>query len=80
MEHKQKRKYRPLSDEVLQVLKSDLKKVVLFIIDEVSMISNVTLTYIHLRLCEKFDTGEDENGWFGKKYIVVSGISHSFHH
>lgn len=39
VEHKQTPKYKPLSDEVLQVLRSDLKEVVLFIIDEVSMIS-----------------------------------------
>ncbi|CAH2097415.1 unnamed protein product [Euphydryas editha] len=73
VEHKQTPKYKPLSDEVLQVLRSDLKEVVLFIIDEVSMISNVTLTYIHLRLSEIFDTSDDQNGWFGKKHLVVFG-------
>lgn len=73
VEHKQTPQYKPLSDEVLQVLRSDLKDVVFFIIDEVSMISNVTLTYIHLRLSEIFDSGEDENGWFGKKHMLVFG-------
>ncbi|KYN30713.1 hypothetical protein ALC56_14957 [Trachymyrmex septentrionalis] len=43
-------KYKPLADHVLKVLRADLKDVVLFIIDEVSMISNLTLLYIHLRL------------------------------
>lgn len=73
VEHKQTPKYRPLSDEVLQVLRSDLKDVVLFIIDEVSMISNITLAYIHMRLAEIFNTIDEENGWFGKRHIVVLG-------
>jgi len=37
-----------LSDHVLKVLRADLKNVVLFVIDEVSMISNLILMYIHL--------------------------------
>lgn len=37
------------------------------------MISNVTLTYIHLPLSEIFDTSDDQNGWFGKKHLVVFG-------
>lgn len=73
VEHKQTPKYKPLSDEVLQVLRTDLKTVELFIIDEVSMISNVTLAYINLRLCEVFDTSDVEDGWFGKKHILVLG-------
>lgn len=56
---------------MLKVLKSDLKEVVFIIKDEVSMISNVTLTYIQLRLSEIFDTNDEQNGRFGKKHIVV---------
>lgn len=73
VEHKQTPKYRPLSDEVLQVLRSDSKDVILFIIDEVSTISNITLAYIHMRLVEIFDTIDEEIGWFGKRHIVVLG-------
>jgi len=39
-------KYKQLADHVLKVLQADLKDVSLFIIDEVSMISNLTLLYI----------------------------------
>lgn len=35
-----------------------MEDVILIIIDEISMISNITLTYINLRLCEIFDTGD----------------------
>ncbi|CAG5047433.1 unnamed protein product [Parnassius apollo] len=42
-------------------------------IDEVPMISNVTLAYINLRICEVFDTSDVEDGWFGKKHILVLG-------
>lgn len=40
-----------------------------------SMISNVTLAYINLRLCEVFDTSDVEDGWFGKKtYLSAWGF------
>ncbi|XP_074099923.1 ATP-dependent DNA helicase PIF1-like [Cotesia typhae] len=41
----------------------------LFIIDEISMVSNITLIYIHLRLVEIFDVDD----WFGGKHVVVFG-------
>jgi len=53
-----------LSDHVLQVLRSDLKDINLIII-EVSMISNLILMYIHLRLSQIFDTIDCDDGWFG---------------
>jgi len=40
---------------ILKTLKDKLKTVELFIIDEVSMLSNVTFVFINLRLCEIFD-------------------------
>ncbi|XP_054260220.1 ATP-dependent DNA helicase PIF1-like [Macrosteles quadrilineatus] len=55
------------------MLRSNLKDVVLFIIDEVSMVSNLTLMYINLRLCEIFNTSDQSNGWFGKKHILLFG-------
>ncbi|XP_025419521.1 ATP-dependent DNA helicase PIF1-like [Sipha flava] len=66
-------KYTSLSDQVLKVLRCDLKDVVLLIIDEVSMISNITLMYIHLRLTEIYDTSDVDDGWFGKIHIVLFG-------
>lgn len=66
-------KYKQLSDQVLQSLRYELRNVVLFIIDEVSMISNVTLLYMHLRLTEIYNTFELENGWFGGKHILFFG-------
>ena len=43
VEHGNIPKYKPLADHVLKFLRADLKDVILFIIDEVSMISNLTL-------------------------------------
>lgn len=73
VEHGTIPKYKELSDAVLKILRRELKDVVLFIIDEVSMISNITLTYIHLRLTEIFDTKNTEDGWFGGKHIILMG-------
>ena len=66
-------KYKPLSDTVLEILHEELKNVILIIIDEVSMISNVIIMYINLRLIEIFDTSECENGWFVKKHVLLFG-------
>lgn len=65
--------YKPLSDAVLQVLRADLANVVVLIIDEISMISNVTLLLIHLRLSKIFDTSDEEDGWFGRIHLLVFG-------
>ncbi|XP_029162230.1 uncharacterized protein LOC114933816, partial [Nylanderia fulva] len=73
VEHGQTHKYKQLSDCVLKVLRTDLKDVILFVIDEVSMISNLTLIYIHLRLSEIFDTSDCDDGWFGRKHILLFG-------
>ncbi|XP_070528970.1 uncharacterized protein [Cardiocondyla obscurior] len=73
VEHGQTSKYKPLSNHVLKVLRSELKEVVLFVIDEVSMISNLVLMYIHFRLTEIFDTNDVEDGWFGKKHFLLFG-------
>jgi len=39
----------------------------------VSMISNLTLMYIHLRLSEIFDTTDCDDGWFGQRHILLFG-------
>jgi len=62
-----------LSDHVLKLLRVELNDIILFVIDEVSMISNLTLMYIHLRLSEIFDSNGYDDGWFGKKHILLFG-------
>lgn len=37
------------------------------------MVSNVLLAFIHLRLCEIFDTLDESDGWFGRVNILVFG-------
>ncbi|XP_043275424.1 ATP-dependent DNA helicase PIF7-like [Venturia canescens] len=73
VEHNRTPKYRELSDAALKVIRDNFKNVDLIIIDEISMVSNITLMYIHLRLTEIFDTTDVENGWFGKTNIIVFG-------
>jgi len=73
VEHGHTPKYKQLSDHILKILRDDLKNVILIIIDEVSMISNLTLMYIHLRLSEIFDTSDCDDGWFGQKHVLLFG-------
>ncbi|XP_029661948.1 uncharacterized protein LOC115234769, partial [Formica exsecta] len=73
VEHGRTAKYTQLSDVVLRIIREELKNVVLIIIDEVSIISNITLMYIHLRLTAIFNTMDCDNGWFGKKHILFFG-------
>ncbi|XP_048514971.1 uncharacterized protein LOC125501890 [Athalia rosae] len=73
VEHGRTPKYKPLSDAVLKTIRDQLKNVALIVIDEVSMISNVTFLYIHLRLVEIFNTADCEDGWFGNKHILLFG-------
>lgn len=65
--------YTPLTDEKLQSLRQDFKNGLLLIIDEISMVSNVTLAFIHLRLSEIFDTKNHEDGCFGRINILFFG-------
>ncbi|XP_065894145.1 uncharacterized protein [Dysidea avara] len=73
VEHGKTPKYRSLSDEAIKIVRQKLQQLVLLIVDEVSMVSHVTLLYIHLRLTEIFNTGDIKNGWFGCKNILVFG-------
>jgi len=73
VEHGNTPKYKRLSDHVLKLLRAELNDVILFVIDEVSMISNLTLMYIHLRLSEIFDSNDCDDGWFDKKHIFLFG-------
>jgi len=51
----------------LKLLQAD---VILIIIDEMSMISNLILMYIHLRLSEIFDITDCDNGWFSQNHLL----------
>lgn len=62
VEHGNTPPYRPLSNNVLKIIRQAMENVILIIIDEITMISNITLTYINLRLCEIFDTGDINDG------------------
>ena len=73
VEHGKTPQYRPLSDDALKVVRHVMHNVTLVIIDEVSMVSNVTLLYIHLRLSEIFQTEEAEDGWFGRRNLLFLG-------
>ncbi|KYN38684.1 hypothetical protein ALC56_06938 [Trachymyrmex septentrionalis] len=62
-----------LANHILEVLQADLKDVSLIIINKVSMISNLILMYIHLRLSEIFDTTDCDDDWFDQKHILLFG-------
>lgn len=73
VEHGHTPSYRPLSNNVLQTIRHHMKDVLLLIIDEISMAFNITLLYIHLRLCEIYNTADCNDGWFGRLHILVFG-------
>ena len=52
-----------------KVMRSTLRSVKLFVIDEVSMVSSLNLAYIYLRLEELFGGNE----WFGSKNMLFVG-------
>ena len=54
-------------------LSEKLKDLVLLVVDEISMVSHVTLLYIHLRLTQIFNMEDINDGWFGCKNILVLG-------
>ena len=74
VEHESTPSYQPLSDNALKMVCEKLRNVTLLIIDEVSMVGNVTLLYMHLRLQEIFQTDDAENGWFGKRNLVLGDL------
>ncbi|KAG8197602.1 hypothetical protein JTE90_021332 [Oedothorax gibbosus] len=66
--------YKSLNDDGLQILRSeDLKDVVLLIRDEISMVSNNSLMYIHFRQSEIFNTLLEDDGWFSRINILLFG-------
>ena len=61
--------YWSLSKASQKVMKTKLRSVKLIIVDEISMVSSLTLTYMHLRLEELFG-GDD---WFGSRSMIFFG-------
>ena len=73
VEHGKTAEYRSLPDGALKIVRDKLRNVTLLIIDEISMVSNVTLLYIHLRLTEIFQTQDVKDGWFGQRNLLFLG-------
>ena len=69
VEHGKPADYRPLNAEQLTVIRTTLQGLLLVIIDEVSMISSLTLLYIHLRLTEIMCS----NSLFGGVSVLLFG-------
>uniref|UniRef100_A0A1X7SM34 ATP-dependent DNA helicase n=1 Tax=Amphimedon queenslandica TaxID=400682 RepID=A0A1X7SM34_AMPQE len=61
--------YWALSKEAQKRMKMTLKNLKIIIVDEVSMVSNLNLAYLHMRLEDIFGTDE----WFGSKNILFVG-------
>uniref|UniRef100_A0A1X7VDH8 ATP-dependent DNA helicase n=2 Tax=Amphimedon queenslandica TaxID=400682 RepID=A0A1X7VDH8_AMPQE len=61
--------YWALSKEAQKRIKMTLKNLKIIIVDEVSMVSNLNLAYLHMRLEDIFGTDE----WFGSKNILFVG-------
>ena len=70
IEHKGKTaEYWSLSKVSQKVIKTKLHNVKLIVVDEISMVSSLTLTYMHMRLEELFG-GEE---WFGCRNMMFVG-------
>ena len=61
--------YWRLGKDSLKIMRSSLSKLRVLIIDEVSMVSNLNLAYIHLRLDEIFAREQ----WFGGANVLFVG-------
>ena len=69
VEHDNASTYWSLSKEAGKILRNTLKHIKLLIVDEVSMVSNLMLAFIHLRMDDLFG-GSD---WFGSRNVVFVG-------
>ena len=61
--------YWPLSKTTQKIMRTNLRSLKFIIIDEMSMLSNLNLVYIHLRLEELFGGCE----WFGSMNVLFVG-------
>lgn len=66
-------KYPALSNDKLAICRNDFKRVALLILDEASMIPNITLAYMNQRMIEICDTAGHEDGYFGRINILFFG-------
>ena len=71
------KKYTQLSHKKLSNLRNVLSEVRVIIIDEISMVSNVQLLFLHLRLCEIFACLDTKD--FAGLTIMLLVIFSSFH-
>ena len=69
VEHGSHPKYRALSKTVIDQMRVIMKNLQCVIVDEVSMVSNIMLLLIHLRMGEIFNL----KGLFGNKSIILFG-------
>jgi ATP-dependent DNA helicase PIF1 len=66
-------KHWPLSDQNLREMRALIPNLKLIIIDEISMVSNVRLAQLHLRLLEVFKESPDDHRVFANVNIIVLG-------
>lgn len=71
VQHKSMAAYNSLSEPARKEMQVMLKNLKLLIIDEISMVSNLLLAYVHKRLCEIFNT--DEDVLFGGINVLLMG-------
>jgi len=70
VEHGKTAEFKSLTEEPRKIMESALRDMQLLIIDEISMVSNLMLVFVHLRLQQVFcEYGE----WFARKNILVFG-------
>ena len=69
VQHGREPEYKELSNQSLQKLRSLYRSVHTILIDEISMVSSNTLTYVHRRLC----TLKESTEFFGGLNIIVIG-------
>ena len=73
IEHNGKMSYKPLTGANLQQIQACMCYVHCVMIDEISMVSNMTLLHVHLRLTEIFGCKNGKNNLFGSQVVVVFG-------
>ncbi len=66
-------KHWPLSDQNIKDIRQLVPNLKLIIIDEISMVSNIRLAQIHLRLLEIFKISPDDQRPFGDISMLVLG-------
>ena len=73
IEHHGKMRYKPLTGPKLQQIQALMKNVHCVMVDEISMVSNLTLLHVHLRLSDIFRCKYGNENWFGSQNVVVFG-------